>query len=568
MRDRRVLRLLALFFALSLVAAACGGDDDDDDATGDDDQTEEPADDEGEPVDGGTLVLGAEQEPECADWIASCAGASWGIWTFAAHTMPRVWDFDQETGELVPSPLMASEPNLEDDADGGMTVTYEIAEDAVWSDGEPITSTDFKYTWDQIKNGDDIYDKTSYNPIVSVDDSDPKVAVVTFESDYAHWQEAFSGFYGVYPSHLLDGKNRNAEMKDGYTWSGGPWKLEAWEKGSEIRLVPNESYWGEKPHLEKVVFRFVPETAAEIEAIKSGQVQGIYPQAQLELEELRDLPGYEFSVIDSLNYEALWFNTDKPPLDSKAVRQALAYATDRQAIVDALFKPVNPDIEPIDGFITPANSKWYSDPFDKYQLDLDMVAELMEGDGWAKGSDGIWEKDGTKASLELNSTAGNARRERTGEILQSQWKDAGFDLKLNYTEAGTLFGEWGPQGVMVIGLYAQVPPDTYPGICSTFCSENIPTTENPSGQNWTRLESDAIDEAWRAVDSELDEDARKDLVDAGHAALAEEVPGLPIDPFPDIHVYNSDVLNGPIGHNVVYGPWWNVNEWWCTDGQC
>jgi peptide/nickel transport system substrate-binding protein len=552
--------------ALLLVAAACG--DDDDDASGGDDGTTDTTEAAGEPEDGGTLVIGAEQEPECVDWIASCAGASWGIWTLGAYTMPRVHDFDQESGELVPSPLMDGEPSLEDDPDAGMTVTYKIAEDAVWSDGEPITSTDFKYTAEQIRDGDDIYDKTGYADITSVDDSDPKTAVVEFGTDVAAWKDLFGGFYGIYPSHLLDGKDRDAEMKDGYTWSGGPWKLEEWVKGQEMRLVPNDSYWGDKPHLDSVVFRFVPETAAEVEAIKSGQVQAIYPQAQLELEELTNLTGYEFSVIDSLNYEALWFNTDKPGLDNVVVRQALAYATDRQAIVDALFKPVNPEIEPIQGFITPANSAWYSDPFSVYTHDLDKVDELMTGDGYEKNADGIWAKDGTPVTLELNSTAGNARRERTGEILQAQWKEAGFDLKLNFTEAGTLFGEWGPQGIMVIGLYAQVPPSTDPGICATFCSKNIPTTDAPNGQNWTRLASDKIDEPWLAADSELDESARKDLVDKGQQALADEVPGLPIDPFPDIFVYNSEVLNGPLGHNVVYGPFWNMNEWWCTGGEC
>ncbi|HVM51695.1 MAG TPA: peptide ABC transporter substrate-binding protein [Acidimicrobiales bacterium] len=553
--------------ALSLVAAACGGDDDDD-TTGGDDTTDTTEGAAGEPEPGGTLVLGAEQEPECVDWIASCAGASWGIWTLGAYTMPRVHDFDQESGELVPSPLMASAPTLEDDPDGGMTVTYEISDDAVWSDGEPITSTDFAYTWDQIKNGDDIYDKTGYELIESIDDSDPKVAVVEFGTDYAAWQDLFGGFYGVYPSHILEGQDRNAAMNDGYEWSGGPWKLEEWAKGSEIRLIPNENYWGQQPYLDRVVFRFVPDTAAEIEALKSGQVSAIYPQAQLELEELTNLAGHEFSVIDSLNYEALWFNTEKPPLDNLEVRKALAYATDRQAIVDALFKPVNPNIEPIQSFMTPANSKWYTEPFSVYSHDLDMVTEIMEADGWAKGSDGIWAKDGQRAATEINSTAGNARRERTAEILQQQWREAGFELTINFTAAGTLFGEWGPQGIMVIGLYAQVPPSTDPGICSTFCSKNIPTTDSPSGQNWTRLASDAIDEAWEAVETELDEDARLDLVRQGHQALADELPGLPVDPFPDIFVYNSDKLNGPLGHNVVYGPFWNMNEWWCTGGQC
>lgn len=566
-RDRSILaRLFALLLALSLVAAACGGDDDDDDASGGTDTPSEVA--EGEPEQGGTLVLGAEQEPECADWISSCAGASWGIWTMGAYTMPRVHDFDQESGEQVPSPLMAGEPELEDDEDGGMTVTYEIAEEAVWSDGEPITSSDFRYTWDQIKNGDDIYDKTGYELIEEIDDSDPKVAVATFSEDFAGWKDLFGGFYGIYPSHILEGQDRNAAMKDGYDWSGGPWIIDSWTKGQEVRLVPNENYWAGVPHLDAVVFRFIPETSAEVEAIKSGQVSAIYPQAQLELEELRNLPDFEFSVIDSLNYEALWFNTSKPPLDSKAVRQALAYATDRQAIVEALFAPVNPEIEPIHSFMTPANSFWYTTPFDRYDLDLDKVAELMEGDGWAKGSDGIWAKGGQKASLEINSTAGNARRERTAEILQQQWQEAGFELTINFTEAGTLFGDWGPNGVFMVGLWAQVPPSTDPGICSVFCSKNIPTTEAPNGQNWTRLASDAIDEPWLQVDTELDEDARLDLVEQGHAALAEEVPGLPVDPFPDIFVYNKAKLRGPLGHNVVYGPFHNMHEWWCEGGSC
>ena len=99
-----------------------------------------------------------------------------------AHTMPRAFDFDPETASRSPSILLAGEPKLEDRGPQ-QTVTYKINPEAVWSDGEPITSTDFKYTWDQIANGNDIYDKTGYEDIESVDDSDPKTAVVTFSDD-------------------------------------------------------------------------------------------------------------------------------------------------------------------------------------------------------------------------------------------------------------------------------------------------------------------------------------------------------------------------------------------------
>jgi peptide/nickel transport system substrate-binding protein len=131
-RDRRALaRLFAVFMALSLIAAACGGDDDDSSSSEGSSTTEA----QGTPEPGGTLVIGAEQEPDCADWIGSCGGASWGVWTLQNGTMPRVHDIDPETGKHVITPLMKSDPKLEDTDGPGMKVTYEIADDAVWSDG-------------------------------------------------------------------------------------------------------------------------------------------------------------------------------------------------------------------------------------------------------------------------------------------------------------------------------------------------------------------------------------------------------------------------------------------------
>lgn len=226
-RSRRLLSFFALLLGFALLASSCGGSEDDDGgdassgAGGDDTETTVAPEDVPE---GGDLVLGAEQEPDCADWISSCAGASWGYWTMNVNTMPRAFDpVLEEDGTYVyePSILLDGEPELETDPQ--QVVTYTISEDAVWNDGEPITSSDFKYTWDQIKNGEDIYDRTGYANIESVDDSDPKVAVVTYETPYAGWKGLFGGGYGVLPSHILEGEDRAALMANGYDFSGGPW---------------------------------------------------------------------------------------------------------------------------------------------------------------------------------------------------------------------------------------------------------------------------------------------------------------------------------------------------------
>ena len=565
----------AVLASLALTAAACGGDDSGDSAntaTSAGDAASSSTSAASDVPKGGTLTVGAEQEPDCMDWMGSCAGSSWGSWMVNYQTMPRVYDVvaDGQGWKYQLNSMLDGEPKVE--SSPKQVVTYKLSGKGVWDDGTPISCDDFKYTWEQVSAAQDIYDTTGYKDIESVTEPTKNTCVVTFKNPYAAWKGTlFGGQFGIYPSHLLAGKDRNATMKDGYTFSGGPFKLEKWEKGVSVTLVPNTKYWGEQPKLDKVVFQIIPDTAQEFNAFKSGEVLAIYPQPQIATVDAMAQGGLDATQIVSTktgNLEALWMNNAKAPLDSKAVRQAIAYGLDRDALVKALFGGIK--VDKAVHSLNPPIVENYSDTqaFAMYKKDLAKVNSLMTGDGWAKGADGIWAKDGTPAALELNSTAGNARRERTGEILQAQWKEAGFDLKLNYTEAGTLFGEWGPQGIFTIALYAQVPPSTDPGICSTFCSENIPTTEAPNGQNWTRLESDAIDEPWREVDTTLDEDARADLVDAGQQALADELPGLPVDPFPDIFVYNTAKLNGPLGNNVVYGPFWNMNEWWCTGGEC
>ena len=333
-RSRRWVILVALFAVLAIVLAACGSS-----SKSSSSKSGSTSGSSGTVPQGGTLVVGAEQEPDCADWIASCAGASWGLYTIQEHTMPRTFDFVKKNGTWVETPniLLTGEPVVST-VGGKQVVTYKINPKAVWSDGQPITSTDFKYSWDQIANGDDIYDKTGYTQIQSVDDTDPKTAVVTFSSSYAGWKQLWGAFYGVMPSHILAGKDRSAAMANGYDWSGGPW-IAKWDKGVQVTLTPNPNWYGPKAHLDKVIFKFEADTSAEFQAFKNGETKAIYPQPQLDaVQQVKaGIPGANsFFTADTGNVEALWMNNQKPPFDSVPVRQAFAYALDRNAIVKKL----------------------------------------------------------------------------------------------------------------------------------------------------------------------------------------------------------------------------------------
>ena len=291
--------------------------------------------------DGGEIVIGAEQEPDCADWLGTCSGSIWGSYIMQITTVPVAFNTRREGEDWVPaaSSLLASEPTSET-TDGTQVITYEINPDAVWSDGTPITSHDFEYTALEIRDGKDILDKTGYDKISSIETPDDATAVVTLDEPYASWKQLFSSSYGVLPAHLLEGKDRNALMKDGYDWSGGPWLIDDWSRGSSVTLVPNPDYWGEKPHLDKVTFQFIGDTAAAFQALKSGQVDALYPSPQLDVMSQIEagIPGTRSEAdAQTGNLEAIWLNNSVFPFDSQAVRQSLAYSIDRKAIVTRLF---------------------------------------------------------------------------------------------------------------------------------------------------------------------------------------------------------------------------------------
>ncbi|MFF0447917.1 peptide ABC transporter substrate-binding protein [Streptomyces sp. NPDC004609] len=512
---------------------------------------------------GGSLVIGAEAEPDCADWIATCSGSVWGTFLMQTTTMPKVFDVRKRGADWVPvaSDLMTGEPTVTDGAQ--QKITYKLDPKAVWSDGKPITSADLKYTALQIRDGKDIFDKTGYDRITSVETPDPQTAVVTLKSRFAGWKTLFSSAYGVLPRHLLEGKDRHALMKDGYTFSGGPFKIKEWKKGTSVTLVPNDRYWGKRPKLDKVTFQFTADTASAFQAFKSGQLDALYPTPQLDvIEQIKNGLGGARSQIDpqSGNLEALWMNNDRFPFDSPDVRKAIAYSVDRAAIVKKLYGPLGVE-KPAQSFLSPIVSRYAASDFSVYTPDLKRVDSIMSGAGWKKNGDGVWAKDGRPAQFTIVSLAGNKRRELMEQILQLQLKQAGFRMTIKNTSAATLFGKQAPAGDFDLGLWTLVDYFPDPALSNSFSTTSIPDAKNGnSGINFTRTRVDGLDQLLNRVDTELDDGARKDASLQAEKLFAKDVPSLPIGAVPNILLWNKNV-GGPISINPGEGPWWNLEEW-------
>lgn len=515
---------------------------------------------------GGSIVIGAEQEPDCMDWVGSCSTSAWGFWMANVTTMPRAFNVrrDGDSYAYVRSELLSEEPELE--TAPVQRITYRIDPKAIWNDGTPITSADFAYTWDQIKNGADIRDRTGYRDIASVDATDASTAVVTFApgASYASWKALFGGAYGILPAHLLEGRDRAAAMGAGYSFSGGPWEIDRWERGVSIVLKPNDAYWGTRPKLDQVTFTFTPDTASEFEKLAAGEVSMIYPQPQLDVvEQLAARPAGVRSEITSTtsNVEAMWMNNSVPPFDDVAVRRAICRSVDRDAVVSSLFGSLgvtaawNSFDPPVLSEVTDTAA------FAGCTKDLSEVSRILEADGWTKGADGIWVKDGRRLEFTLRTTSSNARRALTAKALQSQLADAGIAMSIETEKSTTLFGQTLPNGDFQMVLYAKVARGLDPVGCAVFCSANIPSpANNNSGQNLTRADVPAADPLLASVDTALDPSTRVRANREAMRLLAADVVSIPLDPLPNILLWSERIV-GPVSDNGLEGPFWNMEQW-------
>lgn len=512
----------------------------------------------------GTLVLGAEQDAACADWINKCAASAWGSWMMQYQTLPRVFNYLKQDGVWteVPSAAMASFPTSAI-VNGKQTVTYTLSDKAVWSDGQPITSADIKYTADQISTDKNVYDPTGYEKIEGVATPSPKVAVVTFKEPYASWTALFGADYGIQPSHILEGKDRDKLMKNGYDWSGGPW-IAKWQKGVSVTLTPNPTYYGIKPTIQKVIFKIIADTASEFQAFKAGEVLGIYPQP--EPSSIATIKGgvpntKAIFSAETGAVEALWLNNQAFPFNDVAVRQAIGYSIDRDAIVQRLFGSVGVT-KAVQSLNPPITSK-YSDPnaWANYVPNPDKVNSLMTGAGWTKNGSGLWAKGGKTATFTIQSTAGNKRRELTEQILQQMLQANGFKMDIKNKSADDLFGKVLGAGTYQASIYAQQATNINPGLCQVACTSAIPTKANKqTGNNLSRISVPAADPLLADVDTNTDQAARIAASKQADRLLAADQVSLPLDPLPNIVLW-SDRVGGPVGDNPVVSMFWNMNEW-------
>ena len=480
--------------------------------------------------DGGkkSLVIGIQQEPEILNEAVSSMVSS----IYVCNLIFSKFVKHNDRMELIPD-LIREVPTVENGgiSDDHLRYTYHLRENARWHDGKPVTSADIKFTVGLMKNPDiNVGTRQGWDIIDRVETPDRHTVVF-------HLSEVYSNFAGdcfydesVLPKHLLEdyaGRNfMNAPYHQKPVGSG-PFILEKWEHGSHMVFVPNRDYYGDGPHLDRIVIKFILEDNALLFQLESGGIMGAdnVPSGMLEL--LDNIDGIRQYRTPALFLEHLDLNCSRPPLDDPRVRRAISAAIDRELISEKIYG----------GLWIPA----YSDehPASPYHMDIgkemnmydpSRAGKLLGEAGWVdRDGDGIREKDGKKLVLTLSTTTGRANRERTEVVLVEQLGKVGFDVRIKNYHPSVMFAGYDDRGILTRGeyhmaLYAfMAPPD--PSTKETsYSADFIP----PEGQNYSYYRNEELTRLLAAGSAAVSFEERKRLYRDIMNILAREMPVVPL----------------------------------------
>ena len=473
-----------------------------------------------DPMAAKSYVLGMASRPFTvydADWMLVC---------LLCATLPSI-----QNGLAVPVDLP--------DGKKGIDITYTIRPDAYWGDGVPVTSADVLFTYEVGRNPQSaVSNGELYRRITGIDVKDDKT--FTMHVDKLTFDYAAINDFVLLPAHIEKAAFADPAQYRVHTHYAtdptnpglynGPYRITEIGTGSHILLEPNPHWAGPPGHFRQITVRTIENTAALEANLLSGTIDMVAGELGLPLDEglafeKRQADAFRIVYKPGLVYEHIDLNLGQPALADRRVREALLLGLDRDAISRSLFAGRQPVA---DSFVDPLDAG-YSKETPHYRYDPAKAGQLLDEAGWRAESDGVRRNaQGNKLSLELMTTAGNRSRELVEQVVQSQWRKIGIEIRIKNEPARVLFGETVPHRRFDMAMYAWISsPENVPR--SILHSSEIPNEGNGfAGQNAAGFKSEAMDGLIDALEIELDRDKRNALWAEAQRLYATELPSLPL----------------------------------------
>lgn len=339
-----------------------------------------------------------------------------------------------------------------------LTYTFELQDGVKWHDGQDFDADDVIATFEMLAHPDYAGGVDRVDPIVGVEEfkanpepgtlagikasEDKKTVTITINEPSATFLAGL--YFQILPEHYIrdiDLTQLEQAAFNSNPVGTGPFKFKEWKVGNSITVEKNDAYYKGSPKVSSIIVKFGDNVALTTQ-LQTGEID------MLEVEEegyntFNGNPDFTLYTYPMLSVDYVGFLTgpgraddtkEMRPVYSRNIRQALAYATNKEALVQGSFGVTGY----VHDSIFPKGSMGDSDNDNPYDYDLDKSASLIEADGYAmNASTGIYEKDGQPLEVEIyyaDSTSPQAA------ILKEQWRTAGVSVDLKLVDFGALIG--------------------------------------------------------------------------------------------------------------------------------
>ncbi len=427
-------------------------------------------------------------------------------------------------------PLLKYDANL--NLTGQLAVSWQVAENNLsirfklrpglkWSDGVPFTSADCLFTLNLIQDAktQSPY-KADYARVASAEAPDPYTFVVHYHQTYspalASWAEL-----AILPQHVFAGEDiMHTKLSRHPTVSIGPYRLAEWVSQQSIRLTRNPDYFDGPVWIAERLTRVIPDPATQFLELSAGhidemgltpiQYQRLFPRnAKLQA----DYQRYRYL---SFGYTYLGFNLKRPLFADRRLRQAIAYAVDRQELVNGVMMGLGKVIA------TPykPGTYWVNKELKPRPFDPAKARALLAEAGWKDGNgDGILEKDGVPLSFTILTNNGNKQRSDSATIIQQRLKAVGIAVKVQLVEWSAFIENFINKrqfDAVILGWSLSPEPDQY----SIWHSSQTGARQF----NFLSYANDMVDTALVAATRTFDRAQRKRFYDQVQREIYQDVP--------------------------------------------
>jgi peptide/nickel transport system substrate-binding protein len=485
------------------------------------------------PVKGGTLTWGRGGDSVTLDLAQATDGESIKA---GIQVLENLVIFRKDTMDV--EPQLATSWEVSKD---GLVWTFKLRKGVKFHDGTPFNANAVKVSFERVidknhpshKYGTWRYPALGLGPVKEVRIIDDYTVALRTEKPYA----PLVANLALWLCPILSPAAIEKYKEDiGRNPVGtGPFKFNRWIKDDQIILERNDDYWGQKPHLDKIILKSIPEVSARFMAVQSGAVDLADDLDPDSIQMAKGNPNFKVIERPSVNVGYLAMNTKKPLLSNKLVRQAINHAIDKQTIINTIFR----------GLAIPAKSPFppsiwgYNYKVADYGYNVQKAKDLLAKAGYPKGFDiELWTMPVSRGYM--------PEPVKTAELIQGYLAAAGINAKIVRHEWGVYLDKTakGEHDLCMLGwLGGNADPDNF--LYGLLSSDNT----KPPAANIAFWENAEFTKLCKDAQLVFDKAKRASNYLRAQEIFHEEVPWVPLAHSTIVRIYNKRLHEVPLRPN-------------------